>query len=103
MDKIELKTLKAIKAMKRLLMAMESKPPIVCNSFNEVTFCKLASLLLAKLLDSYLSQPTDPTLLTWGDYKPLSFLGCAYKDGACECQVFEQPAGDSPSSSLQAR
>jgi len=35
MSKMELQFLKSIKAVMRLSIAMENKPPIVCNSFNE--------------------------------------------------------------------
>ena len=70
MSKTELQFLKAIKAMMRLLIAMENKPPIACNSFNEVSEFLLTGIkAVGKLLDSYLRQPTDPTLLTWGDHK----------------------------------
>lgn len=56
MSKAELEFLKAIKVMMRLFIAMENKPPIACNSFNETSEFLLTGIMAVGQIIRFLSQ-----------------------------------------------
>lgn len=94
--------MKAVKAMIRLLMAMEGEPPVACNSFNEANEFLLTGIMAVGQIIRFLPQAAHRSHPAHMEELQASVLPWLCLQGwSLWCQVFEQLAGDSPSSSLQ--